>query len=102
MGTSGNFSAVASARPLKLLMTPSGAHKGRLKPSDLLIVDAQGRVKAGTRKPSAETLLHLEIIRARGPHVENSAEEDQVCMFTKLHVTTRSRCAPRRTRLAGW
>jgi methylthioribulose-1-phosphate dehydratase len=66
MGTSGNFSAVASARPLKLLMTPSGAHKGRLKPSDLLIVDAQGRVKAGTRKPSAETLLHLEIIRARG------------------------------------
>lgn len=66
MGTSGNFSAVASARPLKLLMTPSGAHKGRLKPSDLLIVDAQGRVKAGTRKPSAETLLHLEVIRARG------------------------------------
>ena len=66
MGTSGNFSAVASARPLKLLMTPSGAHKGRLKPSDLLLVDAQGRAKSGTRKPSAETLLHLEIIRARG------------------------------------
>jgi methylthioribulose-1-phosphate dehydratase len=66
MGTSGNFSAVASSRPLKLLMTPSGAHKGRLKASDLLLVDAQGRVKAGTRKPSAETLLHLEIIRARG------------------------------------
>ena len=66
MGTSGNFSAVVSARPLKLLMTPSGAHKGRLKASDLLVVDAQGRVKSGTRKPSAETLLHLEIIRARG------------------------------------
>ena len=66
MGTSGNFSAVASSRPLKLLMTPSGAHKGRLKASDLLLVDAQGRVKAGTRKPSAETLLHLEIIRAHG------------------------------------
>ena len=65
MGTSGNFSAVASSRPLKLLMTPSGLHKGRLKASDLLLVDAQGRVKAGTRKPSAETLLHLEIIRAQ-------------------------------------
>jgi methylthioribulose-1-phosphate dehydratase len=66
MGTSGNFSAVVSSRPMKLLMTPSGAHKGRLKAADLLIVDAHGRVKSGTRKPSAETLLHLEIIRARG------------------------------------
>jgi methylthioribulose-1-phosphate dehydratase len=66
MGTSGNFSAVVSSRPMKLLMTPSGAHKGRLKAADLLVVDAQGRVKSGTRKPSAETLLHLEIIRARG------------------------------------
>lgn len=66
MGTSGNFSVRASARPFALLMTPSGAHKGRLKASDLLLVDAQGRAKSGPRKPSAETLLHLEIIRARG------------------------------------
>jgi methylthioribulose-1-phosphate dehydratase len=46
-------------------MTPSGAHKGRLKDSDLLLVDAQGRAKSGARKPSAETLLHLEIVRER-------------------------------------
>jgi methylthioribulose-1-phosphate dehydratase len=66
MGTSGNFSLMASTRPFALLMTPSGAHKGRLKASDLLIVDAQGRAKSAAHKPSAETLLHLEIIRARG------------------------------------
>jgi len=66
MGTSGNFSLVASTRPFALVMTPSGAHKGRLKASDLLLVDAEGRAKSGARKPSAETLLHLEIIRARG------------------------------------
>jgi methylthioribulose-1-phosphate dehydratase len=66
MGTSGNFSAMAAARPFALLMTPSGAHKGRLKTSDLLLVDSKGRAKSGVRKPSAETLLHLEIIRARG------------------------------------
>jgi methylthioribulose-1-phosphate dehydratase len=65
MGTSGNFSITASTRPFALLMTPSGAHKGRLRASDLLLVDAQGRAKSGARKPSAETLLHLEIIRAR-------------------------------------
>jgi len=66
MGTSGNFSVVVASRPLKLLMTPSGAHKGQLNASDLLLVDAQGRARAGVRKPSAETLLHLEIIRACG------------------------------------
>ena len=66
MGTSGNFSVVVAPRPLKLLMTPSGAHKGQLNASDLLLVDAQGRARAGARKPSAETLLHLEIIRACG------------------------------------
>ena len=66
MGTSGNFSVVVSPRPLKLLMTPSGAHKGRLKASDLLVVDGQGHAKSGARKPSAETLLHLEIVRGRG------------------------------------
>jgi methylthioribulose-1-phosphate dehydratase len=66
MGTSGNFSAVVSTRPLKLLMTPSGAHKGRLKASDFLAVDKSGQASPRTKKPSAEALLHLEIVRARG------------------------------------
>ena len=65
MGTSGNFSVALSSRPMKLLMTPSGAHKGRLKPADLVLVDGHGRARSGARKPSAETLLHLEIIRER-------------------------------------
>ena len=66
MGTSGNFSAVVTTRPLKLLMTPSGAHKGRLKPADLLTVDKAGQASPRTKKPSAEALLHLEIVRSRG------------------------------------
>ena len=67
MGTSGNFSAVASARPLTLCITPSSAHKGKLKAADFLPIDDAGRVRGRTRgKPSAETLLHLEIVRARG------------------------------------
>jgi len=67
MGTSGNFSAAVSQRPLQLLITPSGAHKGRLSARDLLRVDGNGRVMKKSRgTPSAETLLHLEIVRARG------------------------------------
>ena len=66
MGTSGNLSAVVSRDPLRLAITPSGAHKGRLAVADLLEVDADGVVATGSGKPSAETLLHLEIARARG------------------------------------
>ena len=66
LGTSGNFSAVISTRPFRLVITPSAAHKGRLQPRAFLQLDAKGRVlgKAGGR-PSAETALHLEIVRSR-------------------------------------
>ena len=67
MGTSGNFSAAVSARPLELLITPSGAHTGKLSARDFLRVDGSGRVMKKSRGgPSAETQLHLEIVRARG------------------------------------
>lgn len=67
LGTSGNFSAVTSRRPFRLAITPSSAHKGSLSSDDLLIVDAKGRTVAKQRsRPSAETLLHLEIVAARG------------------------------------
>ena len=67
MGTSGNFSAVLSTRPLRLLITPSAAHKGRLAARDLLQIDGDGRVLGRPPgKPSAETRLHLEIVKARG------------------------------------
>jgi len=66
LGTSGNFSAVVSPKPLKLLITPSAAHKGRLRDADFLVIDGSGKVARGSKgRPSAETLLHLEIVRAR-------------------------------------
>ena len=65
-GTSGNFSAVVSAHPLALCITPSAAHKGMLTASDFLKIDENGRPASGQAKPSAETQLHLEIVRARG------------------------------------
>ena len=65
-GTSGNFSAVVAREPMTLCITPSSAHKGTLAVADFLSVDGRGRPKGReTRRPSAETLLHLEIVAAR-------------------------------------
>jgi len=69
LGTSGNFSAVSSRRPLRLVITASAAPKGRLRAADILQCDERGAVvgrgRAAARRPSAETLLHMEIARLR-------------------------------------
>jgi methylthioribulose-1-phosphate dehydratase len=64
MGTSGNFSAVTSRRPMRLAITPSAAHKGTLAAAAFLEIDGTGRqTKARSARPSAETLLHVEIVK---------------------------------------
>lgn len=44
-----------------VLITPSGAGKGRLRPADLLVIDLEGQGTEG--RPSSETPLHLAIYR---------------------------------------
>jgi methylthioribulose-1-phosphate dehydratase len=67
MGTSGNFSVVTGRSPLRLAITSSGAHKGTLRASQILSINHSGKVNRGAAgKPSAETALHLEIVRLRG------------------------------------
>ncbi|HVP69595.1 MAG TPA: class II aldolase/adducin family protein [Anaeromyxobacteraceae bacterium] len=51
--------------PDRLLVTPSGANKGFLRPEDLLVVDAEGRVVRGRGRPSTELRMHLAAYRAR-------------------------------------
>lgn len=63
VGTSGNFSAVVSRNPLCLTITSTGLDKGSLKAQQFVRVDADGVVKQGTEKPSAETALHLLLVR---------------------------------------
>jgi methylthioribulose-1-phosphate dehydratase len=65
LGTSGNYSAVLRRDPLRLLITSSGSDKSELTGSDFLQIDGQGRVLAGSGKPSAETFLHLAAARAK-------------------------------------
>lgn len=61
-GAAGNLSARLDVE--RILITPSGAAKGRLRPQDLLVIDPAGRVLAGEGRPSAETAMHTAIYRA--------------------------------------
>jgi methylthioribulose-1-phosphate dehydratase len=65
-GTGGNFSCVLQRNPLRLLMAPSGVHKGEVRPEDLIVVDGNAAVRRGRGRASAETLLHLAIVRQTG------------------------------------
>src|SRR5688572_10936004 len=67
LGTSGNFSAVITPDPLRLAITASSIDKGRMQPDHILEIDQNGRVlnEAG-RQSSAETLLHIAVVRDTG------------------------------------
>lgn len=51
----------------RLLITPSGLSKGRLRPEDILVIGLDGKPISSTEngKPSSETPMHLEVYRQR-------------------------------------
>ncbi|HKJ93402.1 MAG TPA: class II aldolase/adducin family protein [Longimicrobiales bacterium] len=61
-GTSGNVSARAGA---DMLITPSALPYATMEPRDAVLVDPDGRVLDGARKPSTEWPMHAAIYRAR-------------------------------------
>lgn len=63
LGTSGNFSVLTQRSPLRLAISSSGVDKGKMLPAHVMEVDEHGKPQVGSRRPSAETLLHLAIIR---------------------------------------
>jgi len=63
LGTSGNFSAVLSRNPLRLAITSSGIDKEELSEKHILEIDDAGKVINGEGRASAETLLHLSVVR---------------------------------------
>ncbi|MBI4799041.1 MAG: class II aldolase/adducin family protein [Desulfarculus sp.] len=63
VASDGNLSLRLDAQ--RLLITPSGAIKARLRPADILEVDLQGRLLAGEGRPSAELGLHLAAYQAQ-------------------------------------
>jgi methylthioribulose-1-phosphate dehydratase len=64
MGTSGNLAIKVSDKPLQFLVTASGKDKRKRTEEDFLLVDEFGNaVEENHLRPSAETLLHVEIYR---------------------------------------
>lgn len=63
LGTSGNFSAVTSRDPLRLAITSTGLDKGALAAAQFLEIDGATKVVKGEGRPSAESLLHLAVVR---------------------------------------
>jgi L-fuculose-phosphate aldolase len=62
-GTSGNLSARLDRG--RLLVTPTGVSKRFVRPEDIVIVDLEGRLLDGTRKPTSELSMHLAIYHLR-------------------------------------
>ena len=63
-GTSGNLSIKVGDDPVTFLVTASGKDKRKHTPEDFLLVDACGRpAEPISVKPSAETLLHVEVYK---------------------------------------
>lgn len=61
-GTEGNLSVLLDEQ--RVLCTPTMMCKGMLTPADLCVLDRQGRLLAGTRRPSSEMAMHLSIYDA--------------------------------------
>jgi L-fuculose-phosphate aldolase len=49
----------------RVIITPTGVSKGFMKVEDLVIVDFNGKVLSGTKKPSSEVFMHLQMYKDR-------------------------------------
>ncbi len=79
----------------KVLITASGSHKGHLTREDFVVVSLEGGLLEGSKKPSAETLLHLVVYRTF-PQVKS------VLHVHSINSTLLSRLAEGDIELAGY
>lgn len=61
--TDGNVSV--RYHPERLLITPSGVHKGFLKPELMIVTDLKGKKISGGGRASQEILMHLKVYEER-------------------------------------
>jgi L-fuculose-phosphate aldolase len=107
-GNGGNISIRLSDE--LVLCTPTMVSKGALKPSDLCLVDMDGRQLAGTKPRTSEVMMHLQIMKAQPkaracvhahpPHATAFAVagiEPPTCMMPEYEVFCAVAVAPYRT-----
>lgn len=49
----------------KFLVTPTGVSKGFMNPEDLIVVNFEGKILSGMKKPSSEVFMHLQVYKDR-------------------------------------
>jgi methylthioribulose-1-phosphate dehydratase len=86
LGTSGNFSAVVTDDPLRLAVTASGVDKGGLDTRQILEVDGTGMPIDGGPSPSAETPIHLAVVRARGARAVAHTHSLWATLLSEAHA----------------
>jgi L-fuculose-phosphate aldolase len=59
----GNISVRLSKN--RVLLTPTGVHKGYLNADELIMVDLEGHILRGHAQPTSETQMHLDVFRKR-------------------------------------
>lgn len=64
VGTWGNISSRVPGKNY-IAITPTGMSYDTLVPEDIVVLDIEGTIISGTRKPSIEVPLHLSIYKAR-------------------------------------
>lgn len=74
----GNISARIDDK--RVLITPTGVSKGYMAPEDLVIVDYDGKVLSGGKRPSSEVFMHLRIYKER-------SDVNSVCHAHPIHAT---------------
>jgi L-fuculose-phosphate aldolase len=74
----GNISARIDEN--RVVITPTGVSKGFMKPDDMVVVNMDGQVIGGTKKPSSEVFMHLQVYKDR-PDVNS------VCHAHPPHAT---------------
>ncbi len=59
----GNISARIDEK--RVLITPTGVSKGFMKKEDLVVIDMNANVVSGSKKPSSEVFMHLQVYKDR-------------------------------------
>lgn len=91
LGTSGNLSAVVDREPLRLAITPSGADKGELTATQILLIDEDSQpVKENSQgvpgRPSDESPLHVTVVKARGAGAVIHTHSVWATILSDLHA----------------
>ena len=87
LGTSGNFSTVIARRPLTLAITATFVDKSALHVGHILTINGRGeRVGRGSKRSSAESRLHLEIVRQRSAGAVLHTHSIWGTMLSDAHV----------------